>query len=602
MQINGFEIEKFNQYNLPENQKKHTCPLCSSNRKHSPNEKCLMIDWDRGLATCQHCGEVIQIHTYKKNSNSNKVYVRPQTISSSEYSEGLVKWFIGRGISEWTLRKARVSEGMEFMPQVGKEMNTIQFNYFKYGELVNIKYRDGNKNFKLFKDAEKTFYNIDNCSISEDIIICEGEIDVLSFIEVDLLNSVSIPNGSTLKGVNLDYLDNSIEFFDNKKIIYLALDNDPPGINTTNELVRRLGAERCRLVDFNDCKDANEYLVKYGNEALAKTIKDAKEVPIDNVSSVNDWKEQLDYYLLNGMQKGYVTGMSNLDNVFSTYDNQFIVVTGIPSMGKSEFVDSMVLGYARNYDWKIAFASPENKPNQIHAGKLLAKMTGQWIRTSEQINTDWYGKAVDWLDDHIKFIDLEVYDLDIILEKAKQLINKFGIKCLVIDPYNKCRLKSALSKDIVEYTNEYLNKIDLFARKYNVLIILVAHPRKPSIGDGKGYMPTFYDIKGGGEFFDMSPHGILIHRDYTHNVTIAKVLKVKFSHLGDNNAETYFKWDFMSGRYFGYTGSKITEPGDLIVDKNNWFTDKPQYEKLNEPYQKRFEEDDYSMPLSDVPF
>ena len=58
MELNGFKIDKFNQYNLQENAKLSTCPLCSSNRKKN-TEKCMMLDWNTGLGTCQHCGEVI---------------------------------------------------------------------------------------------------------------------------------------------------------------------------------------------------------------------------------------------------------------------------------------------------------------------------------------------------------------------------------------------------------------------------------------------------------------------------------------------------------------------------------------------------------------
>jgi twinkle protein len=48
---------------------------------------------------------------------------------------------------------------------------------------------------------------------------------------------------------------------------------------------------------------------------------------------------------------------------FSTYTGQFITVTGIPSSGKSDFVDQMVVGYNKQYGWKTAFASPENATN-----------------------------------------------------------------------------------------------------------------------------------------------------------------------------------------------------------------------------------------------
>ena len=41
--------------------------------------------------------------------------------------------------------------------------------------------------------------------------------------------------------------------------------------------------------------------------------------------------------------------------------------------------------------------------------------------------------------------------------------------------------------------------------------------------DGKIEEPTMYNIKGGGEWYDASYHGILVHRDYEQ-----KQLKLKF--------------------------------------------------------------------------
>ena len=84
----------------------------------------------------------------------------------------------------------KITEGKEFMPQTGKEENTIQFNYFINNELINIKYRDGKKNFKLVKGAEKIFYNIDSTIGHKYVVIVEGEIDALSFIDAGI-NSVS---------------------------------------------------------------------------------------------------------------------------------------------------------------------------------------------------------------------------------------------------------------------------------------------------------------------------------------------------------------------------------------------------------------------------
>jgi len=575
MEINGFQIYKFNQYSLDERAKMSICPLCSELRKKK-TDKCASLHWDSGLGICHHCGESFQLHTYKKKAEV-KEFNRPTKWNYTTLSDNLVKWFQSRGISQFTLRMLKVGEGKESMPIKGSwiERNTIHFNFFENNEIVNIKYRDGEKNFKLFKGAKLIFYNLDSISISKEAVIVEGEIDCLSFAEAGINKVVSTPNGSTLKAVNLEYLDNCIEYFDNKDKIYLALDNDEAGRNVTKEFIRRLGAERCFLVDFKDCKDANEYLLKYGAESLALTIKEAKEVPIDGVSSVSDWDSEYDNFLLKGMGKGFTIGKKHFDGIFSTYTGQYIVVTGIPSSGKSDFVDQMCIGYNLQYGWKIAYASPENKPNVIHASKLEAKICGQWISKPEQINSLWHKSAKEFIDNNFKFIDLDRFELDEVLSKTKRLISKFGIKVLVVDPYNKVKLKSAANKNVNDYTNEYLNRIDEFARINDILIILVAHPVKPSGEERKVYEPDFYSIKGGGEFYDMSPHGLLVHRDYDLDMVKVKVLKVKFQHLGENRKYIWCKWNRLNGRYIEYDhqSEKPEMCSGILDDNSNWIVE-----------------------------
>lgn len=598
--INGFEVEIENQYNLQDKAKQSICPLCSEGRKKKA-DKCAKLNWDTGIGRCFHCGEMFQLHTYKKKAEI-KVYAKPVWQNNTTISDKVVKWFEGRGVSQFTLRMMKVSEGMEWMPQTKKPENTIQFNYFRNGELVNVKYRDGSKNFKLVKDAERIFYNLDSCHISKDIIIVEGEIDALSYAEVGLNHVVSVPNGSTIGTANLEYLDNCIEYFENKDKVYLALDSDEAGISTRNELIRRFGSKMCFLVDFKDCKDANEYLVKYGAKCLRLTIENAKEIPIEGVSSVSDWQPEFEEYLVNGMKSGFKIGIKSFDEAFSTYTGQYIAVTGIPSSGKSDFVDMMCLGYNRNYGWKIAYASPENKPNTIHAGKLISKICGLWVNKSEYISTDWFKKAVSFIDTNFKFIDLkESYDLESVLAKTQQLIFKHGIKVLVIDPYNKVRLKSSLSKNVNEYTNDYLLMIDEFARKNDILIILVAHPRKPSGLEVKGYEPSFYDIKGGGEFYDMSPHGLLVHRDYENEMVKVKVLKVKFNHLGENNKHVWLKWNEANGRYADFSNQQkeAIQTSMVVLDNSKWLETKPVQPAIDFSYDQSTLNSRHSEPKKD---
>ena len=549
-EINGFEIDNFNQYDLDVGKREGVCPLCSHNRKpQNQKAKCAMYDWERGLGTCMNCNEVFQLHTFKRKSDTLKTYTKPEWRNKTDLSDNVIKWFESRGISQKTLVKMKVTEGIEFMPQTGKNENTIQFNYFINNELINIKYRDGRKNFKLVKGAEKVFYNIDRTIGHDYIVIVEGEMDALSFVESGIEPVVSVPNGATINNTNLDYLDSCIDYFETKEKIILAVDADEAGLALKQELIRRLGAERCFTIEFGVHKDANEFLMENGRSDLASIISKAKPVPIENVVTLKDINEELEEFIYEGFKPGYQIGLNNFDSIFSTYTGQFITVTGVPSSGKSDFVDRMVVGYYLKYGWKTAFASPENKPTFLHTHKLIRKIGG-WMPNKDDIGTERWNNVISKVNDNFYFIENERYDLDAVLSKGAELVKRKGIKCLVVDPYNKVKMEGASAMSIPDATMEYLTRVEAFAKKYDVLVIIVAHPTKMyKKEDGTIDEPTMYSIKGGGEWYDASYHGLLVHRNYEQKTVKVKVLKVKFQNLGENQAEAHFKWDHISGDY-----------------------------------------------------
>jgi twinkle protein len=563
-EINGFQIDKFNQYNLEAGKTQGICPICSPDRKpKNEKAKCASYDWDRGIGTCHNCNKTFQLHTYQRKGKSEKVYTKPTATVTNPPSSKIIEWFNTRGISEETLHELMVSEGPEFMPQTGKTENAIHFNYFIGDELINVKYRDGRKNFKLYKGAEKVFYNINSIVGFEYCIIVEGEMDVLALHEAGITNAISVPNGATLNANNLEYLDNCIDYFEDKQKIIIAVDSDAAGQALQAELVRRLGSETCYIATFDDCKDANEYLIKYGKEALSNRISRAKPVPLENVTTFRDIEDEVTDFVRNGFKPGFQVGLENFDSIFSTYTGQFITVTGIPSSGKSDFVDQMVIGYNANYGWKTAYASPENTPTYLHAHKLMRK-TWQGMPGVEDIKTEKWNQVADHVNDNYFFIDMERYTLESVLRKGAELVKRKGIKCLVIDPFNKVRSADP-SGDVNVYTLEYLSQIEIFAKKYDVLVMVVAHPTK-MYKDAKGNIeePTMYNIKGGGEWYDASYHGLLVHRNYEDKTVKVKVLKCKFQNLGENGAECHFKWEPASGCFLPHV------PAVSSDDKMPW--------------------------------
>ena len=555
-EINGFAIDEFNQHGLEVGKTQGTCPLCSHTRKpENKKAKCASYDWERGLGTCHNCHTSFQLHTYQRKGASEKIYARPQ-VEFKPTSTKVEEWFEQRGITKQTLADLCIGEGQEFMPQTGKTENTIQFNYYMGDQLINIKYRDGRKNFKLYKGAEKVFYNINSIVGYDACVIVEGEMDVLAMHEAGVTNVISVPNGATLNSNNLDYLDNCIDYFEDKEKVILAVDADEPGQALRQEFIRRLGAEVCYLVDFSDCKDANDYLVKYGKSALRNVIDNVRPVPLEGVSTLKDIEDELKDFVKNGFKPGFQIGLKNFDNVFSTYTGQFITVTGVPSSGKSDFVDQMVVGYNQLYGWKTAYASPENQPVYLHAHKLMRKHWQDMPAVSD-IGGDKWENVTDHVNDNYFFIDMDKYNLEAVLRKGAELVKRKGIKCLVLDPFNKIRDVNAHSDDVNRYTMDYLAKIEAFCKKYDVLTFIVAHPTKMYKGqDGKMEEPTMYNIKGGGEWYDASYHGLLVHRDYDAKTTKVKVLKVKFQNLGENGAESFFTWEPKSGSFVPHVTSE----------------------------------------------
>ncbi len=574
MEINGFEVENYNIHGIPTGATASTCPKCSHERKKK-TDKCMSVFWDEGLGQCNHCGERVQLHTYKKKQGA-KEYIRPVLSNVlSQYSNELIKYCKdARGISESTLKRLKIRECKEWIPQTKKESNCVAFDYYLHGELINTKFRDGAKNFKLVKDAEKILYNLDSIINSKECLFVEGEFDVCAWVEAGYFTVVSVPNGFTTKTVNTEYLDNYIHIFDKMDVIYLGVDNDEAGQNGQNELIRRLGSEKIKLIDYQDCKDANEFLLKHGKESLYSLISEAKDIPLDHIETINDFKIELYDFWINGSPKGFITGLKNLDKHYSNEWGQYTVITGAPQSGKSEILDAMCIGYALKYGYKTAFASPENKPNKLHANKIIKKIIGFQPNKEEQINTKNIQDGIEFYSEHFYHVEFnDGYDLMKTLKKFKELVKRKGVRFFVLDPFNKIPLKESKGKNTNDYTSDYLNEIDIFCKQTQSHVFLVMHPNKMQKREGlQSYkMPSAYDIKGGGEVFDMSYHILGVCKNKEVDLVEIETLKIKFQHLGEPDKTEYFKWNFNNGRYVSVEYTPDMDQCSLpIWDNKTW--------------------------------
>lgn len=560
-QIYDIDLRSTGENNMP-------CPECSQDRKKK-NAKSFSFNAKKSAGYCNHCeARFVEHKPFEKVE-----YIRPVFDNSFvDLRPDWVKYFLSkRSISEPTLKKMRISEKNVWMPQSQKGESVVCYPYFRGSECVNIKYRGSNKSFKLESGAELSWYNYDAILKYTEIIIVEGEIDCLSFIEEGFDNCISVPNGANVG--KMEYFDNSTFDLDKVESFVICTDNDEKGILLKNELIRRLGFERCKIANLRQYKDANEFLLGEGRGFLKAVIETAKIPRIDGVYFADAFNRDLDNLFENGLQKGKTLGYKQLDEYITWETKRFAVVTGTPSSGKSEFVDFASVVLNLKYGWKVAFFSPENFPIINHIAKLSEKIIGKTF-SQKYMSYEEYYMAREYINDNFFWVDpSEGSDLDKILERFKYFIKAKGVKIIVLDPFNTI-------ENEVKYNEQgkLLQKMVKFARANDVLFFLVAHPKKLEKNkEGEYPMPTMYDIAGSSDFWNMADYGLSLRREVDATTKANKnfgkmaIQKVKFKHLG---SQGLWEWDynFVNGRYVSENDS---------MDNRCWIEDNSEVEQVD---------------------
>lgn len=468
-----------------------------------------------------------------------KAYVKP-TPKPYQLSQKAIDYFINHrgGISEKTLKDLKVTTINTWMPKAKAEVEAICFNYYRDNELVNIKYRAANKDFKLEKDAELVFYNLDAIKGSKEICIVEGEVDVLSLHECGIKKVISVPNGATSGNSQLEYLENCASIFTGVEQIILMTDNDEVGNSLQQELLKRFGYDRCFRVEYPDgCKDANDILVKFGKDKVREVVMDAKPFPITGILDFEDIEKEVRYFYENGYPDGYDIPIAGISELLQLMLGQFTIVSGYSGSGKSEVVDYIMTELSRKHSWQWGICSFENQPSSFHVTKLMEKAVGKSFAKRKnkdaQIQDEGYLYGVDFVRNHFHFMNIDkiTVTIDGILEKAKELVIAYGIKGLLIDPYNYIEDKQEKGQSETQYISLLLTKIKAFAAAHQVHVILVAHPAKPPASE-KLPVPKLRDISGSGHFWNKADNGIIVYRDYELLKTDVYIQKVRYSWLG----------------------------------------------------------------------
>jgi twinkle protein len=150
--------------------------------------------------------------------------------------------------------------------------------------------------------------------------------------------------------------------------------------------------------------------------------------------------------------------------------------------------------------------------------------------------------------------DNESYTIDSILDAAKQLVIRKGIKGLILDPWNA--LEHSMQGDTeTEYTRKMLSRLTYFERNYGLLLLIVAHPTKMRRNSSGRYdICTMYDIAGSANWKNKMEYGFIVHREFSDDYETTKytdiyIEKVKHIYQG-KLGKIRFNYDIQSQRFY----------------------------------------------------
>ena len=529
-------------------QHRYTCPWCSPTRKKK-HDTCLSVNrgHDSILYNCYHgdCGMNGVVWLQEAHKGYAKM-AEPKPMRAVDDYDSLderhYEFLTSRGISTSTAHKFKLV-GDEYM---GKP--ALGFLYFdKKGKPEAIKHRIlGDKSFAC-TNGPASFFGLERIKKGDDLYIVEGEMDVLALAEVGV-NAISVPNGATLKVTEgridpkednkFRFLWDAKEFVDAAKRIVIATDADAPGEALAEEIARRVGKERCWRIKFPEgSKDSNDVLLKEGAERLRKAVSEPTPWPVQGLYDAERFRDSVWELYDKGAGAGESTGYESVDELYTVVPGQVTIVTGIPSSGKSEFIDQVMMNLASNKGWKFGVCSFENEP-RFHIAKLMSKRSGIHFFEGyhRRMNKEEAAAAFNFVNDHFAFVhqdDGSLADLDSILDRLRVAILRFGIRGAIIDPYNFIS-RDNRDKSETEWISDMLTKVKAFAMGHGIHIWFVAHPTKLQKGvDGRIPAPGGYDISGSAAWFAKADCGLTVHRE-KDEPTVAQihVWKCRFAWVG----------------------------------------------------------------------
>jgi len=537
------------------------CPECGDQRKKK-NQKTfsITIKPDHTLYHCHHCGLSGAVRREKfYEAHMEKVVKIPTQLN---YNVQLIQDFFGRrSVPLDTLDGLpAMTTGMKWFD--GAQREAVGFIYGPRENPTAIKWRSVEGKGFLCDGAPRSFYGIENVEdTDEDLTIVEGECDVIALASVGI-KAVSCPNGAPAKvsqnrvspeeDNKFSYIWEERERLERVKRVILATDNDQAGEALAEEIARRVGRAKCWRVKFPEgTKDANDAVDKLGADETRRIFDSPEPVPLSGVYGASEYLNDIKDIYANGHGRGASTGYHAIDELFTIAEGQLSIVTGMPSSGKSEFIDQIMINLAQRESWKFAVCSFENPPH-MHIAKLAEKVTGKpfYDGLGPRMTEEELEEAIVFINEHFVFLESKdggMSTIDSVIERTKQAVMRLGVRGLIIDPYNYIEQSGSEEHNSI---SQMLSRITAFAKAHGIHVWFVAHPQKMyPREDGTYAVPKGMNISGSAAWFAKADLGITVHRG--DDCVEIHCWKSRFKWTGQQGVAC-LTYELSNGRYRDY--------------------------------------------------
>lgn len=409
---------------------------------------------------------------------------------SKAKSEGF-RWLSERGLSQNTIEAFKIAE----FDHAGKVY--VLFPYLgPDGKRRMLKQRCITDK----KDQRPTSAGQEKCLFgwqaipehSRTVVICEGEIDAMSFHEWGI-PALSVPFGGG-GGAKQDWVENEFENLDRFDEIILAMDTDNAGREATKELSTRLGNDRVKVVELPH-KDANECLLNgIKAEQIQRLIQAARPADPQELKGAAEFEQAIcdRLYPKDTALNGFVLPWSKFNGNFDIRFGELTVLNGINGHGKSQGAGHIVIS-AIAQGYRACIASMELRP-AILLEKLTKQAAGLALPSRPYVNkivTQFFHDSL-WI-----FECVGTAKSERILEVFRYARKRYGIRVFVIDSLMKC----GFAEDDYNGQKRFIETLCDFKNEMDCHVILITHSKKK---DDERTRINKFDVKGTGAITDLA--------------------------------------------------------------------------------------------------